>query len=72
MTAKNIQKIINKKNSTWGVLKLIRKEELFFFSLSLFAARQPRKFEHAKMSSEIIDFGGQNVTENNKILIHLL
>ena len=34
MTAKNIQKIINKKNSTWGILKLIRKEELFF-SLSL-------------------------------------
>ena len=59
MTAK-----INKKNSTWGVLKLIiREQEIIFF----FASRQkPRKFQKAKTIEFIIDFAVQNDTENNK------
>ena len=42
------KKTINKKNSTWDVLKLIRKQDITFFS---FATREkPRKFERVKTS----------------------
>ena len=59
------KKAINKKNSTWDALKLIRKQEITFF----FSLPRDKSWENNKL---IIDFGGQNDTENNKISILLL
>jgi len=48
-----ILKNINKKNSTWGVFKLIRKQEVTFF---LCRATKAEKIEHAKMKPKTTKF----------------
>ena len=72
MTGQNIyiKKQINQNNSTWHVLKQIRKQEIIFFFFA--AGQKPWKFEQAKKTELIIDFGGQNDTENNIVSILLL
>jgi len=61
-----ILKYITKKKSTWGVLKVITKYEIIFFSLPRHKSRE----NWTRKNGLTIDFGGQNETQNKTKNFH--